>query len=102
MLVKGKTRHALSKKTGQEMKKLFLITILIGVLSPGLLNAFQLKADTRGGHIAVRSDYDRLCQGEILKISLSSTVTISGAQALFNGREFVFVANEGKSSFFLP
>jgi murein DD-endopeptidase MepM/ murein hydrolase activator NlpD len=100
MLVKGKTRHALSKKTGQEMKKLFLITILIGVLSPGLLNAFQLKADTRGGHIAVRSDYDRLCQGEILKISLSSTVTISGAQALFNGREFVFVANEGKSSFF--
>jgi len=101
MLVKGKTRHALSKKTGQEMKKLFLITILIGVLSPGFLNAFQLKADTRGGgHIVVRSDYDRLCQGEILKISLSSTVIISGAQALFNEREFVFVPNEGETSFF--
>jgi murein DD-endopeptidase MepM/ murein hydrolase activator NlpD len=84
------------------MKKLLLITILIVTLCPGLLNAFQLKADTRGGgYIAVRSDYDRLCQGEILKISLASTVTISGARALFNGREFIFVPNEGETSFFI-
>jgi hypothetical protein len=88
-------------KIEQGMKKLLLTTILIVTLCPGLLNAFQLKADTPGGgHIALRSDYDRLCQGEILKISLYSTVPISGAQALFNGRECIFVPNEMESSFF--
>jgi murein DD-endopeptidase MepM/ murein hydrolase activator NlpD len=83
------------------MKKLLLTIIFIVTLCPGLLNAFQLKADTpSGGYIVVRSDHDRLCQGEILKLSLYSTVTISGAQALFNGRAFIFVPNEGEPSFF--
>lgn len=83
------------------MKKLLLTTILIVTLFPGLLDAFQLKADTRGGgHITLRSDYDRLSQGEVLKLSLSSTVTISGAKALFKGREYIFVPNEGHTSFF--
>ena len=87
-------------KIQQEMKKLLLITILIGGLYPGLLNAFHLKADTCGGYIAVRSDYDRLCQGETIKISLYSTINISGARALFNGKEFIFVPNEGETSLF--
>jgi murein DD-endopeptidase MepM/ murein hydrolase activator NlpD len=83
------------------MKKLLLTTILIITLCPGLLNAFQLKADTPGGgSIALRSDYDKLCQGELLKLSLSSTVTISGAKAFFKGREYIFVPNEGHTSFF--
>ncbi len=82
------------------MKKLVFITILMVMLSPGVLNAFHLKADTCGGHIAIRSDYERLSQGEILKLSLSATVTISEARAILNGREFIFVPNEDKTTFF--
>jgi len=84
----------------QKMKKVLLINILIIILCPGLLNAFQLKAETPDGYIALRSDYDRLCQGEILKLSLSSTVALSGAAALFQERECIFVPNEEKTSFF--
>jgi murein DD-endopeptidase MepM/ murein hydrolase activator NlpD len=84
----------------KKMKKLLITTILIVILCPGILNAFQLKADTRGGYIVVRSDYDRLYQGEILKLFLDSTVNISGAQTLFDGKEYIFVPNEGKTSFF--
>lgn len=82
------------------MKKLLLITILIGILYPGLLNAFQLKADTLDGYIVVRSDYDRPCPGEIIKISLHSSLTISKARALFKGKYFTFVPHEGGTSFF--
>lgn len=83
------------------MKKLPFLIILIAILSPGVPYAFQLKADTSGGgHITVRSYYTRLSQGEVVKLSLSSTATIAGAKALCLGKEFAFVPNEERTSFF--
>lgn len=82
------------------MKKILIIVSLIFLLFPNYLYPFQASVDTDHGQIIVKSEYRRLFQGELIKISLHSP-EFSSAKAHFEGKDYMFVSSGEPSTFFL-
>lgn len=82
------------------MKKILIIVSLIFLLFPNYIYPFQASVDTDHGQITVKSEYRRLSQGEIIKISLHSP-GFSSAKAHFEGKDYMFVSSGEPSTFFL-
>jgi len=82
------------------MKKILTIVSLIFLFSPGYIYPFQAGIDTDHGQIIVKSEYRRLSQGELIKISLHSP-EFSRAKAHFEGKDYMFVSSGEPSAFFL-
>lgn len=93
------TDNKLSTASREDMKKIFIISSLIILLYPGLLHAFYMRTASSEGYIVVRSEYYKLCQGEIIKISLSAPNTLD-AWAHFNKKDYKLVPNVEGTSFF--
>jgi murein DD-endopeptidase MepM/ murein hydrolase activator NlpD len=82
------------------MKRILIIVSLIFLLSPNYIYPFQASVDTDHGQITVKSEYRRLSQGEIIKISLHSP-GFTSAKAHFKGKDYMFVSSGEPSTFFL-
>lgn len=83
------------------MKKILILVNLIFFLFPGFLYSFESGVITDDGQIIIRSEYHRLFQGEVVKITLRSP-RLSSAKAHFNGKDYRFVSTRDRfTSFFL-
>ncbi len=81
------------------MKKILIIVSLIFLFFPDYIYPFQASIDTDHGQITVKSEYRRLSQGELIKISLHSP-EFSCAKAHFEGKDYMFVSSGEPSTFF--
>jgi len=62
------------------------------MLCPGRLDALSLVGSTAAGDVTITTESRRLCQGEIVKVSLQSSEDVS-AVLTFDGAEYPFVAD---------
>ncbi len=84
-----------------QMKKILILANLIFFLSPGFLYPFESGVIIEDSQISIRSEYRRLFQGEVVKITMRSP-KLSSAKAHFNGKDYRFVpARDPLTSFFL-
>ena len=77
----------------------FLIICLVLMLCPVDLNAATMISPTDEGEVTIISEYRRLCQGEVVKISLQSPVSISAVLS-FDGKEYIFTSDRKKLKHF--
>ena len=82
------------------MKKIFILVNLIFFLFPAYLYPFQSDVTTDNGQISIRSEYRRLFQGEVVKITLRSP-GFSSANAHFEGKDYTFIPAEDPSTYFI-
>lgn len=71
----------------------FLVLCLVSLgICPGRLDSFSISVPTGTGEVRVTSEYRRLCQGEIVKITLVSPEAVS-AYLSFDGKTFPFASD---------
>ena len=84
-----------------QMKKILILANLIFFLSPGFLYPFESGVIIEDSQISIRSEYRRLFQGEVVKITMRSP-KLSSSTAHFNGKDYRFVpTGDPFTSFFL-
>ncbi len=80
---------------------LLICLALLILLCPGRLEALSVVSPTEEGDVRISSEYRKLCQGEIVKVSLTSPA-VASAVLSFDGRGYPFVSDrEGLKHFAL-
>ncbi|MBN2538966.1 MAG: M23 family metallopeptidase [Deltaproteobacteria bacterium] len=79
--------------------RFLIICLMLMILYPGCLNATLVISRIDEGEVTISSEYRRLCQGEIVKISMKSPVPVSAALS-FDGKEYSFVPDSTKLKHF--
>ncbi|MBW2544312.1 MAG: M23 family metallopeptidase [Deltaproteobacteria bacterium] len=79
--------------------RFLIICLMLMTLCPGYLNAATMISPTDEGEVTISSEYRRLSQGEIVKISLQSPVPASAVLS-FDGKEYTFTSDDTKRKHF--
>ena len=79
--------------------RFLIICLMLMILYPGCLNATLVISRIDEGEVTINSEYRRLCQGEVVKISMQSPVPVSAVLSL-DGKEYPFVSDRQKLKHF--
>ncbi len=74
------------------LRLLMIMLLVLSMMAPVSLDAFSISAPTEDGIVRVSSEYRKIGQGEIIKITLTPPEAAS-ARLSFDGKIFSFVSN---------